>query len=205
MSGMNRREALGLIAMAPFAPAVGVPGGTRDHHAADLPERDSATDGAPARQVNFFTAAEIATVGILADMIIPADARSGSASDAGVPEFIDFMMTDTTDASLPGRMRGGLAWVDAEMRRRHAQPFVSAGEAERAALLDDIAWPSTARPEMSHGVAFFSSFRDMVASGFWSSEMGIEDIGYIGNTALPAWTGCPPAVLARLGLDGEGG
>ena len=204
MSGMNRREALGLIAIAPFAPAASVRGAAKEHPG-HLPGREPAPGEASRQRVNFFTAAELATVTLLADMIIPADSRSGSASDAGVPEFIDFMMTDTTDASLPGRMRGGLAWLDAEMRRRHGQPFASAGVAQRAALLDDIAWPSRATAGMSHGVAFFSLFRDMVATGFWSSEMGIEDIGYVGNMALPAWTGCPPAVLARLGLDGEGG
>lgn len=204
MSGMNRREALGLIAIAPFAPAAGARRESGVHHAEVAPPERTAQPAVTPPRVQFFAATEMATVTLLADMIIPADARSGSASDSGVPEFIDFMMTDTRDRTLPGRMRGGLAWLDAESRRRHGQRFVAVPEQGRAALLDDIAWPSRARPETSHGVAFFSMFRDMVASGFWSSEMGIEDIGYIGNTALPEWRGCPPEVLDRLGLTPDG-
>ena len=49
-------------------------------------------------------------------------------------------------------------------------------------MLDDIAWPQRARPELSHGVAFFNSFRDLTAAGFWTSKMGIEDLQYKGNT-----------------------
>lgn len=197
MSDMNRREALAFLAIAPFAPAIADP-----RSVPQVPSPAAGREPTPARraQARFFTAAEIATVTLLADMILPADERSGSASDAGVPEFIDFMMTDTMDASLPGRVRGGLAWMDVESRRRHGRRFVEAGEQERAALLDDIAWPDRAPAELSHGVAFFSLFRDLVASGFWSSEMGIEDIGYLGNTAVPEWRGCPPAVLDRLGI-----
>ena len=68
------------------------------------------------------------------------------------------------------------------------------------AILDDIAWPRRARPETSQGVAFFNRFRDLVASGFWSSEMGIRDLQYIGNTAVPVWNGCPPEAVRKLGL-----
>lgn len=201
MSDMNRREALAFIAIAPFAPAIGATRGTQKEAAQPAALEEAA---AAKTQARFFTAAEMATVTLLGDMILPADERSGSASDAGVPEFIDFMMTDTMDASLPGRVRGGLAWLDAETRRRHQRPFVEASEEQRAALLDDIAWPARAPAELSHGVAFFSLFRDLVASGFWSSEMGIEDIGYMGNTAVPEWRGCPPEVLDRLGIRSGG-
>lgn len=200
MSEMNRREALGLIALAPFAPAA-----TRAHTApppAQVPSPPEHTRAAGRRQQPlFFTPAEMATVTLLADMILPADERSGSASDAGVPEFIDFMMTDTRDPALPQRMRGGLAWLDTETRRRHGTRFVDASQQARGEILDDIAWPERAAPDLSHGVAFFNLFRDLVASGFWSSEMGVLDLQYIGNTAAPQWNGCPPEALRKLGLN----
>ena len=70
-------------------------------------------------------------------------------------------------------------------------------------MLDDIAWPSKAKPEFAHGVAFFNSFRDLTASGFFTTKMGIADLQYMGNGFVPEWTGCPPAVLKKLGLGGE--
>jgi hypothetical protein len=73
---------------------------------------------------------------------------------------------------------------------------------ERAAVLDDIAWPARARPEMSQGVAFFNNFRDLTASGFWSSEMGVKDLEYRGNTVVRRWNGCPDAALVKLGVRG---
>jgi hypothetical protein len=70
-------------------------------------------------------------------------------------------------------------------------------------VLDDIAWPKKARPEMSHGVAFFNRFRDLTAAGFFSSEMGWKDVRYVGNVFNPGWAGCPPAALAKLGVTGD--
>jgi hypothetical protein len=158
-----------------------------------------AAPGAQAFQPKFFTAAEWDTVRLLVDLIIPRDARSGSATDAGVPEFMDFMLTENAGMQTP--MRGGLAWLDTECRERFGRVFTACADAERTAVLDEVAWPAKARPELSHGVAFFSRFRDLTASGFWSSEMGIRDIRYMGNTAVPEWTGCPPEQLARLGVS----
>ncbi|HWP35912.1 MAG TPA: gluconate 2-dehydrogenase subunit 3 family protein [Gemmatimonadales bacterium] len=153
-------------------------------------------------QPRFFTPSEWEAVRLLVDIIIPADERSGSATQAGVPEFMDFIMTDS-----PGRqtaMRGGLAWLDTECRERFGKPsFVACTDGERRAVLDDIAWPARARPELSHGVAFFNSFRDLTASGFWSSKMGVEDLRYIGNTAVPDWNGCADAQLRKLGVSYE--
>lgn len=149
----------------------------------------------------FFTAHEYATVGILADLVIPRDQRSGSATDAGVPQFMDFIMTDGNDQRRMA-MRGGLAWLDREARNRFSvRDFRSLTTAQRKQILDDIAWPKRAKPEHSHGVAFFNSFRDLTASGFWSSKMGVADLGYQGNIMRPGWDGCPPNVLAKLGVS----
>ena len=147
----------------------------------------------------FFTEHEWETVRILVDLIIPKDERSGSATDAGVPEFMDFLMTDGSDQQRTA-MRGGLAWLDIECRKRFGRTLVACAEAERTAVLDTIAWPAQAPPDLSHGVAFFNRFRDLTASAFWSSRMGVADLQYQGNTFVMEWTGCPPEALAKLGV-----
>jgi len=156
----------------------------------------------------FFTAHEWATVRVLSDQVIPADERSGSATEALVPEFIDFILDDPLAEprereSLQTRARGGLAWLDRECRGRFSKAFVDCAAGERTAVLDDIAWPEKALAEKAPGAAFFTLFRDLVASGFWSSRVGVEDLRYTGNTFVAEWKGCPPAVLAKIGL-GEG-
>jgi hypothetical protein len=169
----------------------------------DVERAVTAMRAAPAQafQPKFFAPAEWNTVRILVDLIIPRDARSGSATEAGVPEFMDYMVGENTSMQTP--IRGGLAWLDIESRERFGKTFVDASDTERRALLDDIAWPARTRPELSHGAAFFSRFRDLTASGFWSSEMGTRDLRYLGNTAVPEWTGCPADQLQKLGVSYE--
>jgi hypothetical protein len=147
----------------------------------------------------FFTPHEWDSVNLLVDLILPKDERSGSATEAGVPEFMDFMLADGSPERQTA-MRGGLAWLDAECRHRYGKVFTTAAAAERTAVLDDIAWPARAKPALSHGAAFFTSFRDLTASGFFSSKMGVEDLRYIGNTFVAEWKGCPPEALAKLGV-----
>jgi hypothetical protein len=194
--GVTRREALGRLALASMAGAISF---TPTEVAAAV---RSIRDESQAAQFKpkFFTAHEYATVGILADLVIPRDARSGSATDAGVPQFMDFIMTDGNDQRRMA-MRGGLAWLDREARNRFSvRDFRSLTSAQRREVLDDIAWPKRAKPEHSHGVAFFNSFRDLTASGFWSSKLGVADLGYTGNVMLPGWDGCPENVLRKLGV-----
>ncbi|HXQ78443.1 MAG TPA: gluconate 2-dehydrogenase subunit 3 family protein, partial [Gemmatimonadaceae bacterium] len=147
----------------------------------------------------FFTAAEYRTVRILADMIIPKDERSGSATDAGVPEFMDFTMNDRP--GMQKWMRDGLAWLDAQSRSRFSKPFADASESQRQGILNDIAWPARAPAGMADGVSFFNRFRDLTSSGFWSSEMGVKDLRYMGNVFAPNWDGCPPEALRKLGVS----
>jgi hypothetical protein len=133
------------------------------------------------------------------NLIIPKDEKSGSATDAGVPEFMDFMMID--QATRQTAMRGGLAWLDAECDRRFDKTFLACADADRRAVLDDISWPRrTPKPGLAYGVTFFSSFRDLTASGFFTSKLGMADLEYIGNTFVPEFTGCPPAWLKKLGV-----
>lgn len=199
MGTMHRREVVQLLAATPLATAFdwSLEDAEQARRAAKAARMKAAKSGAQFVP-QFFTSHEYVTVRVLADLIIPRDARSGSASDAGVPEFMDFIVLD--QESRQTSMRGGLAWLDAQCRKRFDKTFVECTPDERRAVLDDIAWPERARPEMSHGVAFFNSFRDLTASGFWSSRIGIEDLQYQGNNFMPEWTGCPPEALNKVGV-----
>ncbi|HUC40440.1 MAG TPA: gluconate 2-dehydrogenase subunit 3 family protein [Gemmatimonadales bacterium] len=192
---MKRREAVGAMAMAALSAAFKWTPAEAQRVAGLV--KQAATPFAP----TFFTPHEWDTVRVLVDLIIPRDERSGSATEAGVPEFMDFMMTDRPDGQTP--MRGGLAWLDNESLERNSKTFLEATEQQRTAILDDIAWPKKAKPEMSQGVAFFNMFRDLTASGFWSSKIGVADLDYRGNTFVADWTGCPPEALQKLGVQYE--
>ena len=108
----------------------------------------------------------MATITVLADIIIPKDGKSGSASDAKVPEFIEFIVKDIPSHKLP--MRGGLKWLDMQCLNRYGKPFIKCSSAQQTQLLDLIAYPELAKAEMAQGVAFFNRMRDLTASGFWS-------------------------------------
>ena len=139
------------------------------------------------------------TIRILSDWIIPADDRSGSATDAGVPEFIDDWL-DFKGGMLLARIRGGLTWLDLECNRQFNHDFADCSREQQKQILDRIAYPKQAAPEDLAGVAFFNQMRDLVVSGFFSSKMGVKDLPYLGNQMLTEWNGCPPEVLAKLGL-----
>ncbi|MGH7500579.1 MAG: gluconate 2-dehydrogenase subunit 3 family protein [Longimicrobiales bacterium] len=195
---IDRRTALKIAAALPLSSAfVLSPSEADQARRVALTAHRAATEEQPYQRL-FFNEHEWAMVRVLVDMIIPADGRSGSATDAGVPEFMDFVVSD--QANRQTAMRGGLRWLDTECHERFEKTFVDCSDAERRQVLDAIAWPARARPEHSHGVAFFNSFRDLTASGFWSSPTGIDDLQYTGNTYVAEWTGCPPAALAKLGV-----
>jgi len=195
----TRRSILQILAAAPAAAAFTwtEAEAQQAHQHAEAATATAQTTKTPFKP-KFFSAHEYATVRLLVDIVIPKDDRSGSATDAGVPEFMDFIMGDEPTRQLA--MRGGLAWLDRECVTRFDKTFVNCTDAERTQVLDAIAWPQTAAPELSHGVAFFNSFRDLTASGFWTSRMGIKDIGYVGNVYVPEWKGCPDEVVKKLGL-----
>jgi hypothetical protein len=200
MSDMDRRDAVKALAMLPFALSwdLTAPQIERASRAFELASVPEAAPYIP----KFFTAHEWRTVSMLADYIIPKDERSGSATDAKVPEYIDWLMNDK-EASLNSRtgMQGGLAWLDLEASERFGKTFIGATDAQRRQILDDIAWPKKAKPELSQGVTFFNRFRDLTASGFFSSEMGYKDVKFVGNVFNPGWNGCPPEAMAKLGVS----
>ncbi len=145
----------------------------------------------------FFDAHEMKTITILADIIIPKDATSGSASEAGVPDFIGFIVKDMPHYQTP--LRGGLKWLDLQCMNRFNADFASCTPAQQIELVDLIAYPEKAKPEHQQGVAFFNTMRDLTATGFFTSKMGITDLGYVGNQPNQ-WNGVPQDVLDQYGL-----
>ena len=143
---------------------------------------------------NFFTPEEMATITILGDIIIPKDDISGSASDAKVPEFIEYIVKDMPAHQTP--MRGGLRWLDMQCLNRYGVAFKNCNHQQQMEMVDRIAWPKKAKPDMTQGVAFFNLLRNLVATGFYTSEMGVKDVGYIGNVPTQ-WNGVPDDVLKQ--------
>jgi gluconate 2-dehydrogenase gamma chain len=145
----------------------------------------------------FFTDHEKATLVILGDIIIPADEVSGSASQAKVVDFIDFIVNDMPEHQTP--MRGGLRWLDLQSIKRFDQSFKDLKPDQQIQLVDDIAYPEKAKPEFMQGVAFFTLMRNLTMSGFYTSEIGVKDIGYMGNRPN-LWNGVPEAVLKQYNI-----
>jgi len=146
----------------------------------------------------FFTEKEKSMVSILADIIIPKDEVSGSATESGVPDFIEFMMKDYPKFQLP--MRGGLMWLDNLSLATFEKSFTDISHEQRIQLVDQIAYPDTAAPEMKYGVNFFNLIRNLTCTGFFTSQMGIKDIGYAGNRPNQ-WDGVPDEVLKKYNLS----
>jgi hypothetical protein len=148
---------------------------------------------------DFFTEHEMLTITALADIIIPADEVSGSASEAEVPDFIEFIVKDIPEHQTP--MRGGLRWLDVQCLNRYDNNFTDCTDQQQLEMIEEIAYPDKAKPEMKPGVAFFDRMRFLTASGFYTTEMGIDDIGYKGNFPNK-WDGVPKEVLAQYNVKG---
>ncbi len=146
----------------------------------------------------FFTPAELTTITILGDIIIPRDSHSGSASDAKVPEFIEFIVKDKPELQLP--IRGGLKWLDIKSYKLSKKSFSDSSKEQQIQLVDLIAYPDKALPENAQGVSFFNTMRGLTATGFFTSKIGIEDMGYKGNQPN-SWDGVPDEVLKQYGLE----
>lgn len=146
----------------------------------------------------FFTASEMSTIKILVDIIIPADGTSGSASQAGVPEFIEFISKDMPQHQTP--LRGGLMWLENLSKKTFGTKFAALSGSDRLKIIDLIAYPKLAKVEHNPGVSFFNLMRNLTATGFFTSKIGMEDLGYKGNTPNQ-WDGVPQAVLNKYNLS----
>ncbi len=145
----------------------------------------------------FFTEHEMATITILADIIVPKDEVSGSASDAKVPDFIEFIVKDMPDHQTP--MRGGLRWLDIHTFKKYNKSFRDCTPEQRISIVDEIAYPKKAKKEVAQGVAFFNKMRDLTITGFYTTQMGGEDLGYVGNRPNQ-WNGVPDDVLKQYNV-----
>jgi Gluconate 2-dehydrogenase subunit 3 len=149
-----------------------------------------------------FTAPQRHLAGILADIIIPADEHSPSASAVGAVEFID----EWVSAPYPAHQRDrttvvdGFAWLDAEAARRSSRGFADLGATDRNEICAAICDESRAAAELRAAARFFSFYRDLTAAAFYTTPAGRKDLNYIGNVALARFDGPPPALLKNLGL-----
>jgi len=208
---MDRRKSLKLMAWSTIGTGVLVEACKNSDKKATV---DKAAKGDPFVEINrmpeeldaykkiasekFFTPHEMATIAVLSDIIIPRDQVSGSATDAKVPEFIEFIVKDKADFKVP--MRGGLRWLDMQSVKRFGNAFKDCTSDQQIQIVDDIAYPQKAKPEMKQGVSFFNLMRNLTATGFYTSEIGVKDVGYMGNTATK-WNGVPADVLKQYGLS----
>ena len=145
----------------------------------------------------FFTPEEMATIAVLADIIIPKDEVSGSATDAKVPAFIEFIVKDMPEHQVP--MRGGLRWLNLVTAHLYNKGFADCTKEQQLQIVDAIAYPKKAKPEMQQGVSFFNLMRNLTATGFYTTEMGGKDVGYMGNQPNQ-WNGVPGDVLKQYNM-----
>jgi hypothetical protein len=203
--GVSRRDLFQIIGSVPALAAATAGAGLAQTHEAHQ----------SAYQRKVFDEHDWHTVRVLCDLIVPADERSGSATQAGVPEFIDdwldFRKQEDGNDDLAAQILGGLAWLDHESSRLFNKAFAAADPERHIELLNRIAWTEQATPDDRRWAVFFSKFRDLTLNGFYSSKMGIADLPYLGNTAVEEWKGCDPVVWAKLeermknGYKGLGG
>lgn len=205
---MNRRDSLKAIGITTLSSALLLEACKSSDQSPKIIDKDSLPETAgredfemerlkKLRAETFFDEHEMKTIAVLADIIIPADAVSGSATEAEVPAFIEFIVKDIPSHQVP--MRGGLKWLDVQCLNTYQNAFVACSKAQQIEMVGKIAYPGTAAPEMTQGVVFFNRMRSLTASGFYTSKIGIKDIGYVGNVPNQ-WEGVPADVLAQYGL-----
>ena len=206
---MNRRESLKVIGLSTLS--AGLLLEACQPQAKEAPEAPKAavdTAGREPKEIErnrklaaekFFTDEEMATITILVDLIIPKDAHSGSASDAKVPDYIEFVAKDEPGNQVP--LRGGIRWLDVKCLEEFGHVFAECSQSQQIEIVDQIAYPGKATPDMQQGVAFFNRLRNLTASGFYTTEIGIKDLGYRGNHPGP-WNGVPEEIIKQYGLEG---
>jgi len=203
-SVIQRRDLLKALTSVPAAALVTLNASATQKASSEQPNIKPSTaataEVAAGYQRKILSEHEYNTIRVLSDWIIPADERSGSASEAGVPEFIDDWLDFKRGELLDG-IRGGLTWLDMECNRAFGRDFADGTAAQQKQLLDRIAYPQNAAPADANAVVFFNHLRDLVVSGFFTSEIGLRDLPYLGNEPQAAWQGCPAPVLAKLGVE----
>ena len=139
-----------------------------------------------------FSAHQYKTLRSLCETIFPADADCGGAIEAGAPEFIDLLTSENAEFQL--KLGGGLMWLDSTCTDRYGNAYLDSSPQQQTEILDLIAYRKNAETDgdLGHGVDFFAFLRSMTSDGFFTSEIGIKYLGYVGNTFLTEFPGCPP-------------
>jgi len=197
-AGRSRREVLKTAATAAAVAALPITPADAERALAHVEVALQQQAQGTVYKPRYFKADEWRQIRVIVDLIIPKDAKSGSATDAGVPQYMDFFCTEYPSYAW---MRDALRWFDGFAYSSFKKSFMKCTDAERRQLFDQVAWPAKAAPGLREGVTFFNRLRDFTTSGFFSSRMGVADIGYMGNRAVGSWNGCPPAALRHLGVD----
>ena len=149
-----------------------------------------------------FTSEQRATAAVLCDLIIPADAKSPSASSVGVVDFLDEWVSAPYEPQRADRkvVLDGLQWLDQEAGRRFSKKFQQLDATQQRQLCDDICYLPKAKPQFKQAAVFFARYRDLTAGGFYTTPQGRKDLEYIGNVPLPSFNGPPAEVLKKVGL-----
>jgi hypothetical protein len=205
---MNRRENLKLLFTGSIGTGLLLTNCTPDAQKIPPPPVISGTIGGRTAEENlrdqklmadhFFTEEEKKKMTVLVDIVMPKDSESPAASEVGTVDFIDFMMIDQPSNQTP--MRGGLMWLDYEADERFGKTFLDLSQVETMEIIDDVAWPDTAKPEFEGGVKWFNLVRNFAATGFFSTEAGWKYMDYRGNKAN-VWDGVPQEVMAKHGVS----
>jgi len=202
-AAVSRRNLFHILGSAvPAAVAVGAAGTleAQHEHGSNSGETKSAKDQPFQRKV--FNDHQWKTVQVLCDLIIPADESGPSASAAKVPEFLDdwiaFRTEQDGNQNFQAEMLGGLMWLDRESNKASGKDFVDVGDAAQKQILDRIAYPKKTAKDDQPGMAFFSQFRSLTVSGYFSSKPGVAALPYLGNRAVAEWKGCDPKVWAII-------
>ncbi len=201
-AGVSRRDLFNIIGSVPAIAAVTAGSAAAQSHAGHLaPAHDSSAAKGPYKRQTFDDH-QWRTVRVLCDLIIPADERSGSASQAGVPEFLDDWIAFRTDQDGNERLKaeifGGLMWLDRESQRLFQKDFAAAAPDQQKQILERIAYPDRVAKEDHAWMLFFNQFRSLTVSSFYSSKVGVADLPYLGNTLVTEWKGCDPKVWAII-------
>lgn len=175
--GPSRRDVLRNIALSAALGGLSSADAQHAHH--EVAEEKKLTG---VYKPKAFNAREYKTLQRLSELIVPADERGPSALQSGAPEFIDLLTSANED--LQTIYRGGIAWLDRTMEKKHGTSFVDSKPAEQTAMLDLIAYKKNDSAELGAGIRFFDWCRKMVVDAYYTSPVGIKDIGYLGNKGM---------------------
>ena len=188
---LSRRDVLKSLTMGTVGSALGtIPLEAAEYaHALVAAEKRTAAGG---YKPKYFPAHQYKTLRMLCETILPSDGDSGGAIEAGAPEFIDLLTSENPEYQL--KLGGGLMWLDSRCADQFGSVFESCTAAQQKEMLDSIAYRERAEKDagLTQGVEFFSFLRNLTADGFFTSKIGIQYLGYIGNTFLTDFPGCPP-------------